>query len=240
MKKKVVKLIYKLIMVACVVIALCITEPARKIEQFWFFTVQTNLFVAIIQTLLIISLIFKMCGKELNFTKSKLFSKLRLLTSFFITITFVIYCFVLAPCGIIFSNKSFAEMFDFRNILLHIIVPAIAFIDYVLFCPKNTTNYRQIWIFIIYPAIYAFLIYLRVFFGSSAFASGSKYPYFFFDPSTNNLGFKFVAVCLIGIAVIILSLAAIYIFMDKKIDNHKRRKTNVKQSHKHIRHWWRR
>lgn len=228
MKKKVVKLIFKLVIVACVVLALCITVPERKAEQFWFFTVQTNLFVALIQTILIVSIICKMCKKELAFTKSTLFSKLRLLTSFFITITFIIYCFVLAPCGIIFSGKTFAEMFDFRNILLHIVVPVLAFVDYILFCPKNTVSYKQIWVFLIYPAIYTCFVYLRVVFGGSAFVSGSKYPYFFFDPSLNEFGIKFVIVCLIAIAVIIVSLALIYIFMDKKIDNHKRRKTHAK------------
>ena len=227
MRKKVVKLIYKIIIVACVILALCITVPKRKAEQFWFFTVQTNLFVAIIQTILIISIIFKMCGKELPFTKSKIFSKLRLLTSFFITITFIIYCFVLAPCGMIFSGKTFAEMFDFRNILLHIVVPVLAFADYVLFCPKNTVSYKQIWVFLIYPAIYTLLVYLRVIFGGSAFVSGSKYPYFFFDPTLNSFGIKFVIVCLIAVAVIIVSLALAYIFMDKKIDNHKRRKSHA-------------
>ena len=227
MKKKVVKLIFKLIMVACVIVALCITVPERKAEQFWFFTVQTNLFVALIQTILIVSIIFKICGKELTFTKSALFSKLRLLTSFFITITFIIYCFVLAPCGMIFSGKTFAEMFDFRNILLHIIVPVLAFIDYALFCPKNTTSYKQIWVFLIYPAIYTCLVYLRVVFGGGAFVSGSKYPYFFFDPNLNSFGAKFVVVSLLAVAAIIVSLALLYIFMDKKIDNHKRRKTNA-------------
>ena len=227
MKKKVVKLIFKLIIVACVILALCITVPERKAEQFWFFTVQTNLFVAIIQTILIISIIFKMCGKELTFTKSKIFSKLRLLTSFFITITFIIYCFVLAPCGMIFSGKTFAEMFDFRNILLHVVVPTLAFIDYALFCPKNTTDYKQIWLFLIYPAIYTILVYLRVVFGGGTFVNGSKYPYFFFDPTLNSFGIKFVIVCLIAVVAIIVSLALAYIFMDKKIDNHKRRKTNA-------------
>ena len=227
MKKKVVKLIFKLIIVACVILALCITVPERKAEQFWFFTVQTNLFVVIIQTILIVSLIFKMCGKELTFTKSALFSKLRLLTSFFITITFIIYCFILAPCGIIFANKTIAEMFDFRNILLHIIVPALAFVDYILFCPKNTVSYKQIWVFLIYPAIYTCLVYLRAILGGTEFVNGSKYPYFFFDPSLNEFGVKFVIVCLVAVAAIIVSLALIYIFMDKKIDKHKRRKNHA-------------
>ena len=64
------------------------------------------------------------------------------------------------------------KMFDFRNILLHIVVPVLAFVDYALFCPKNTMNYKQIWIFLIYPAIYTCLVYLRVVFGGGAFVSG--------------------------------------------------------------------
>jgi hypothetical protein len=60
---------------------------------------------------------------------------------------------MLAPCGVIFADKTLAEMFDFRNILLHIVVPALAFADYVMFCPKNTTNYSQFWIFIIYSYV---------------------------------------------------------------------------------------
>ena len=214
-------------MIASVITALILTPKIRKLEQFWFFTVQTNLFIAIIQTLLVACIIFEIFGKNLNFTKSQLFSKLRLLSSFFITITFIIYCFVLAPSGIIFKGKTFKEMFDFRNILLHVVVPTLAFVDYVLFCPKNTVSYKQIWIFLIYPAVYTILVYLRVIFGGNAFVSGSKYPYFFFDPSLNEFGIKFVIVCLMAVTTIIVSLALAYIFMDKKIDNHKRRKTNA-------------
>lgn len=215
-------------MIASVITALILTPKIRKLEQFWFFTVQTNLFVAIIQTLLVACIIFEIFGKNLNFTKSQLFSKLRLLSSFFITITFIIYCFVLAPSGIIFNGKTFKEMFDFRNILLHMVVPILAFVDYVLFCPKNTISYKQIWIFLIYPALYTCLIYLRVLIGGKTFAIGSKYPYFFFDPTLNAYGWKFVILCLLAVMTIIVSLALIYIFMDKKIDNH----TNKKQTKK--------
>ena len=122
-------------------------------------------------------------------------------------------------------------MFDFRNILLHIVVPALAFVDYALFCPKNTMNYKQIWVFLIYPAIYTCSVYLRVVFGGGAFVSGSKYPYFFFDPNLNSFGIRFVVVCLIAVTAIIVSLAFAYIFMDKKIDNHKRRNNHAQQSH---------
>lgn len=218
MTKNIFKLLFKLLMVAFVITGICLTVPERMAEQFWFFTLQSNIFVAIIQLLLAFEIIMNMFGKKANFASSLTFSRLRILVTFFITITCLVYCFILAPGGIVFSGMKFSKMFDLRNVLLHIAVPIMAVADYVCFCPKGIISYKQIWLFLIYPLIYSIVIYLRVAFGGHPFVSGSYYPYFFFDPTHESQGVAIVVIYLIVMVMIFCSLALMYVWLDKKIN----------------------
>ena len=218
MAKNIFKIIFKLLIVASVVVGICLTIPSRMEEQFWFFTIQSNIFIAIVQLILAFTLVMNLFGKKINFVNSLTFSRIRILTTFFITITCLVYCFILAPCGIIFSGMSFSSMFDLRNILLHITVPIMAIADYVCFCPKGIISFKQLWLFLIYPLAYSVMIYLRAAFGGHAFVSGSYYPYFFFDPSHKSQGVLMIVIYLVIMALLFCSLAMIYIWLDKKIN----------------------
>lgn len=230
MNKNIFKLFFKLLIVAFVVTGICLTPAERSAEQFWFFTLQTNIFVALIQIILSASLIFELFGKELKFTNSLTFSRIRILSSFFITITGFVYCFILAPCGIIFDGMSFLELFDFRNVLLHIVVPVMAIADYLFFCNKGIISYKQFWLFLIYPFVYSVIIYLRVAFGGKPFFSGSYYPYFFFDPFHKSQGLLLVAIYLTIMALMFTSLAMMYIWIDKRIANKQNKLLQRKKS----------
>ena len=96
MKSKIIELIFRVIIIVSAVLGLFVFyNPYGQGMQFWFFTVQTNIFVAIIEIILCVCLIFELCGKTETFTDNKVFSIIKLMVSFFITITGVIYCFVL-------------------------------------------------------------------------------------------------------------------------------------------------
>ena len=217
MARNIFKIIFRLLIVACVITGISITPQTRIYEQFWFFTIQTNIFIAIIELILAIVQILNLCKIETPFVKSKTFSFFRILTAFFITITGLIYCFVLAPAGIIFDKTPFWQMFDFRNILLHVTVPAMAIIDYLLYCTKGGLKYSHAPIFLIYPLIYFFLVNIRVWCGGKPFYGGSYYPYFFLDPFLDGQGWGMVTIYLVVVCLIFYSLATLYIFIDKKL-----------------------
>ena len=123
-------------------------------------------------------------------------------------------------------------MFDVRNIILHIAVPILAIIDYILFGTKGYISYKQTWVFLIYPIIYFVAVNLRVLFGGKPFASNnSYYPYFFLDPHLENQGWGFIAIYIAVIVLIFYGLASLYIFIDKKLQQ-KQIKQNLQKTKK--------
>ena len=225
MKNNIFKLCFRILIIISVVTGICLTPTNRLHEQFWYFTIQTNIFIAIIEIILVACQILNMCGEKLPFLESKVFSFIRTLTTFFITITGLIYCFVLAPAGMYFDKKPLSILFDFRNVLLHITVPVMAIIDHLIFCPKGNLKYKQAPLFLIYPALYFGLVNFRVLFGGNPFFDGSYYPYFFLDPYLENQGWGTVGIYLAAICLLFYGLAMLYIFLDKRISNRKSKKT---------------
>ena len=221
MARNIFKLIFRLTIIASVVVGICLTPVSRAVEQFWFFTIQTNIFVAIIETILVVCQILNMCKKQTPFIQNKTFSFVRILTAFFITITGLIYCFVPAPAGMFFDNEPFSKLFDVRNVLLHVVVPVMAIIDYLLYSKKGGLLYRHAPLFLIYPLIYFALVNFRVIFGGAPFASGSYYPYFFLDPYHENQTWGTIAIYIAIICLLFYGLACLYIFLDKRLANRK-------------------
>lgn len=217
MAKNIFKLCFRILIIASVVAGICLTPIERIDEQFWFFTIQTNIFIAIIEIILVGSQIFNMCGEETPFVTSKGFSFIRTLTTFFITITGLIYCFVLAPVGMYFDDKPLSVMFDFRNVLLHITVPVMAIIDHLFYSTKGNLKYKHTPLFLIYPLFYFALVNIRAIFSTKRFIDGSLYPYFFLDPYLDGQGWGMVAIYLTVICLIFVGLAMLYIFLDKKL-----------------------
>ena len=195
--------------------------------QFWFFTVQTNMFVVIIELFLGIGLILDIFKVKNNLTRNKLFSTTRLMVTFFITITGVIYCFVLAPAGILFGGKSVPLMLGVRNILLHVVVPVLSVVGYYKFCPKEQLSKHYAFLFLIYPFVYFIMVNLRVWLGGTAFYDGTLYPYFFIDPTINNQGWGMVAIYICVIIAIFYGLARLYIYANNKIAKSKKNSKKI-------------
>ena len=223
MLKNIFKLIFRLVIIASVIVGICLTPSARASEQFWFFTVQTNIFIAVVELILVVCQILNMFKIQTPFTGGKTFSFIRTLTTFFITITGLIYCFVLAPAGIYFDGEPISKLFDTRNVLLHVTVPIMSIIDHLFYCEKGGLKFKYAPIFLIYPVIYFVMVNLRVLFGGAPFVNNSYYPYFFLDPYLENQGWGMVAIYLSVICLIFYGLAVLYIYIDKKIAKRKQK-----------------
>ena len=225
MAKNIFKLCLRILIIASVVAGICLTPQNRMHEQFWYFTIQTNIFIAVLEIILVGCQILSMCGEKLPFLESKGFSFIRTLATFFITITGVIYCFVLAPAGMHFDKKPLSVLFDLRNVLLHITVPVMSIIDHLFHCPKGNLKYKHAPFFLIYPLFYFALVNIRAIFSTKRFIDGSLYPYFFLDPYLDGQGWGMVAIYLTVICLIFVGLAMLYIFLDKKLAKRKNKKS---------------
>lgn len=228
MKSKIFQIIYRALIIIFSCIGIFTPNENGMVKQLWYFTLQTNIFIIILCLVLIASDIVYLCKKPVRIGYSKAFSIIRLLCTFFITITGFIYCFILAPGGII-KGMTVQRMLSFREICLHAIVPIMAIVDYIIFCPKGHVSYKNAIFFLIYPLAYFLIIVTRAAFGGASFDTGSPYPYFFIDPTFNNQGWFIVFIYIAVIILLFYSLALLYIKIDKKLYNKSIAKIKVKR-----------
>ncbi len=133
---------------------------------FMYFTIQSNIALAIVSC---VGLFFML--KNTN-TKT-LWDIIRFVATVSITLTGIVFCFVLAPTmGI--------KAWNFQNILTHVVVPIASIIDFfVAGTQYKISKVNTLWV-IVPPIIYA--IYAGIGYAANwQFAPGINYPYFFLN-----------------------------------------------------------
>lgn len=226
MKKTVWELVLNSIVVALVLISIVAQFIGGFSGQLWYFTLQTNIFIMLVAVVIIVVDSMSLKHKTVKFVTSRWFCLIRLLTTFFITITGVVYCFVLAPISIVVEHLSFWLVFNFTNVFLHICVPIISIVCYLLFGTHGQIKYSDAFYFLIYPLLYLLLVNVRVWCGGgNTLLNNAKYPYFFIDPTYHNQGWRVVWIYVAGLIVAFYLLALLYIFLDKKLAQRKANKT---------------
>lgn len=95
--------------------------------------------------------------------------------------------------------------------LLHIITPVWFLVYWILFVPKVSLQYKDVWAWLIYPLVYCFYILVRG-------AITNMYPYFFVDASKYTYGQVFlnIAVLVFVFLGLLLLLIAIAKQLNKK------------------------
>ncbi len=208
--------IFRLLIISIAAIGIFLPTENSFLGQFWFFTLQTTLFVVILMTAKIVFQILKFFGREFNFFKSTIFSYFQTAVTFYITITGVIFCFVLAPVALL-TNSAFISSLKARDILLHIFVPLLTIIEYYVCEEKTFLRKRSALLFLIYPVVYVLLAFARAAIFQTAFPGGSKYPYFFIDPTFNGQGWSMVAFYCALFLLSFYFLGLLYIFINNKL-----------------------
>lgn len=188
--------------------------------QFWFFTLQTNLFVIILMIFKIIFQITHIFKVNFNISYKPWIHYLEIFIAFYITITGFIFCFILVPVALA-TNTAFISSLSYRDIFLHIFVPFLTLIEYYSCDNKILLKNKSAFLFLIYPLVYCLLTFARAFFGGKPFPGGSQYPYFFIDPTFNNQGWLVVICYFILCLLAFYFLALIFIFINNKIINKK-------------------
>ena len=183
---------------------------------FMYFTIQSNIGIAVI------------CGIGFYLIKnqkevSRLWYLIKFVGTVAITLTGVVFCFVLAP-------TLGEHAWNIQNILTHVVVPIVAVIDFFLI--SSTSNYKKKdVVYVTIPPI-AYAIYAGIgFVNGWEFAEGINYPYFFLNwnsPAgafgfTNELPFMGCAWWILVLLIFLMVVGYIYLaIVDRIKKNHKK------------------
>ncbi len=165
-----------------------LTVAEHLLRFFTFFTILTNLLIGI-------------CCVCVAASVNNFFTKIKVLNAavVYITIVGIIYNVVLRGQFVLTGVDKFL------NELLHVIVPALYIIYWVLFVPKNNLQWKHALPWVWYPLIYLGIVLIRG-------AVSNYYPYPFVDVTTIGYGkallnsffvtlaFLFISFLFIGIA----------------------------------------
>lgn len=132
---------------------------------------------------------------------------------FCITVTFLIYNFVLRPEMFKMGNDS--NFYSALNMTQHYIVPILAIIDWLLFCPKGRWRRYDPAMWLLMPLTYFIYILIRAPFAGNIGNTSSPYPYSFIDIQAH--GVTTVAVNVLWSALGMIVLAYLLYFIDKGI-----------------------
>lgn len=176
-------------------------------STFLFFTIQSNLWIAILD---LVALAMMARGG----VSRRWYSLAQLIFTVSITLTGVVFCFVLAP------TMAPGTAFGAANVLTHVVVPLSAIVDFVV-CRKSYAFRRIDALFPTLPALY-YLAFASVGYVMDwPFGEGVNYPYFFLNWGSPAGAFGFssefpfmgVVYYIAAILVFLIALSSIYIVL---------------------------
>jgi hypothetical protein len=133
-----------------------------------------------------------------------------------ITITFLVYHFILQPT--LFEMSGGSYVLSGANLIVHYIVPLMTLADWLLFDEKGRFKRIDPVKWLVIPLAYFIFALARAQFASFAI-SGSRYPYFFMDVDKYGVGQVAVNVVLIGAGFAVLGYIIFFIdwFLAKRL-----------------------
>ncbi len=209
-KRKVLSLILKTVVILSSVIGTCLSYAAGRgsfmggRQVFMYFTIQSNLLMAV---LCLAGTVFLLRDRG----APSWWYVLRLVGAVSITLTGVVFTFVLAP-----AMGRYA--WNLQNTLTHAVVPLVSVLDFFVTGVCGRIRKRNV-VFVTIPpaayAVYAGIAYLA----GWEFARGFRYPYFFLNwgsPSgafgfTKELPFMGTAWWILAILLFLLGVGLVYL-----------------------------
>lgn len=208
-KRKITSLILKLIVIASAIVGTIISynstnEFMSGSQVFMYFTIQSNLLIALVCLIGICLILSKKKANNIWFI-------IKLVSTISITLTGLVFCFVLAP-------TLGANAWNLANILTHVIVPICAIIDF--FIIGLDSNYKKIHVLFVTipPLLYA--IYAGIGYANNwQFSKDANYPYFFLNWGSkagafgfaNELPFMGVMYWIILLLLLLIGLGFLYL-----------------------------
>lgn len=148
---------------------------------FFFFTVQSNIFVIAMALIFLINEIVLLITKKSFVNQTLLFIKY--VATVAITVTFLVFFTMLAPL------MGVDYLLSFNNFSLHAIVPILAIVDFILFDTDINLTYPNSLLATISPISYVIFVYVGAIF-KLQYGENLYYPYFFLDFETNGFLFE--------------------------------------------------
>ncbi|TAL14414.1 hypothetical protein EPN95_03075 [Patescibacteria group bacterium] len=176
------------------IIALVSNDTFVPTNFFSFFTIESNLFAAVI---LILSAIFIIRKK--SFAQ---FDLLRGAATLYMVTTGIVFSILLA--GI---ENSVLTAVPWDNTVLHYIMPIVLIADWILDPPKKAITFKRALLWLIFPLVYVTYSLMRG-------AIVNWYPYPFLNPASN--GYFGVLITSLGITATVLVLTWVLIRLSKK------------------------
>ncbi len=172
MKTKVFSLILKAIVIVSAAVGVFLSAYASRNtfmggnRVFMYFTIQSNIAVAILSLI----------GAVLLLRPARISDAwyvVKFVGTVSITLTGVVFCFVLAP-----TLGRFA--WNAQNVLTHVVVPLAAILDFFVTGPYGSISKRDV-LFVTLPPL-AYAIYAGIGYAAGwEFSQGVRYPYFFLN-----------------------------------------------------------
>lgn len=182
--QKRISLVLKLVVIVSAVVGTFLSAWAGRMSfmggsrVFMYFTIQSNIAIAMICG---IGLYLISNGRDI----SKVWYVVKFVGTVSITLTGVVFGFVLAPTlGV--------HAWNLQNTLTHLVVPVVSVLDFFVIAPGAGISRKNV-IYVIIPpilyAIYAGIGYIR----GWEFADGINYPYFFLNWGSSAGAFGFTS-----------------------------------------------
>jgi hypothetical protein len=169
------------------------SKPELVIRFFSYFTILTNLLVAICSTIILL--------KPLS-TSGVFFQQQQTLTALtvYITVVGITYNVILRS---IWDPQGMQKVVDE---LLHLVIPVLFLVSWLMFVKKNDLQFKNVFPWLIYPFVYAVYAFIR-----GAFSG--FYPYPFID--AGKLGWSKALLNAVFLTVFFLVLSLIFVGVGK-------------------------
>lgn len=210
MTRKIVSIVLKSIIVVAVIVGVSL-DFADRILNILFFTVQSNIWIAVTCIVALALMIAKVRAKRWMYV-------VKLIFTVSITLTGVVYCTMLAP----FLDGAF----DLASVLLHVISPIAAVADFLIYDYCGQYKWWDCILCTVPPFYY--LAFAGIGYALNwDFYEGNNYPYFFMDWGSPAGAFGFshevpymgVFYYTIVLLTFVVGIGVLYIFLARVIRN---------------------
>ena len=183
--KSIIKILIKVALVIAGVLGIVLTAQSTDFmgggSVFFFFTVQSNIFIMLMALIFLVNEVAVLIIKK-SFINHVLLH-IKYTATVAITITFLVFFTMLAPL------MGVDYLLSFKNYSLHAIVPILAIVDFFLFDKDIQLTYKSSLLATIPPVCYVVFVYVGAIF-KIQYAKNLYYPYFFLNIDTNGFFFE--------------------------------------------------
>ena len=183
--KTITKILIKAALIIIGVLGIVLTALSTAFmggaSVFFFFTVQSNIFIMLMALIFLINEVVVLITNK-NFINQTLLH-IKYVATVAITVTFLVFFTMLAPL------MGVDYLLSFKNFSLHAIVPILAIVDFFLFDKDIKLTYKSSLLATISPICYVIFVYIGAIF-KLEYSENLHYPYFFLNIDTNGFLFE--------------------------------------------------